>query len=349
MMPRAFAPVLFCSFAALLAIHPAAAAPVSLANKTVHLAIAQDDDAAIYARTLAPYLAKALPGQPAVVVDAAAGRDARAALDVFVATAKSDGTTVLIDNTRPFNPLARDLQTALAEGATLVPIGGNASPGTALVVAVRAFDRLYDEQQPPVIVGGRNPPSPGAETALWGKAYLYWNVRWALAQANTDTLAKALDSGTIDMAALSNADTAQRLVASDRFQILCQSGMLQNGAIDLRPEFLGPLFGDLIANEITDETQNQAYDYWRTVSALGIVAALPQKTPSPIADAFKAAFATATDNPEFQAKFTIAGGLPTAQSAVSVAKMLTALVQSPPRARAAIRDMAAKQGLAAGG
>lgn len=315
---------------------------------TVHLKIASDGMSATYARTLAPYLAAALPDHPAVVVDAATGSD-RALLNAFTAKAKADGSTVMIGRASVFNPLSRDVADALAETAKIKPIGGNADPGSAMIVAVDAFDRLYDNTQRPVTVGGDKPPDAGTETALWGIAYLNWNVHWRLDQPNTAALLKALDSGTIDMASLKDGPTVQNLTSGDRFQVLAQSGVAGKDGVEPRPEFLGPLFGDLIANEIVDDPHQQAYAYWHAYNQLDLIAALPAATPAATLEVFRTAFATASENAEFRAKLTLAGVTPLQQTADNVGGLLKTLQETPVNALAAFHDMAAKQGLDAGG
>jgi hypothetical protein len=92
----------------------------------------------------------------------------------------------------------------------------------------------------------------------------------------------------------------QNLVGSGKFKIVVQSGQLQNGETTGRPDFGdAPLITKLMAGKLKTPVEQQAFDYWASITALDKWVALPPGTPQPIVDTYRGAFKAAFTDPEF--------------------------------------------------
>jgi hypothetical protein len=87
-----------------------------------------------------------------------------------------------------------------------------------------------------------------------------------------------------------------------KFQILAQTGTLQDGKEVPRPEFAdAPLFPELMKGKIKDPIVQKAFDYWQSLVATDKWLALPPNTPAAMVDTYNEAFGKLMKDPEFAA------------------------------------------------
>src|SRR5260221_715516 len=79
-------------------------------------------------------------------------------------------------------------------------------------------------------------PRSGMQMTAWGIEFLDWNAKWVIGYRGTSELMVALERGEIDMTSTGNLFHVQRLLATGKFKVLAQTGMLKNGRRVARPE-----------------------------------------------------------------------------------------------------------------
>ena len=184
------------------------------------------------------------------------------------------------------------------------------------------------------------------EMAAWGREILGWNLKWVIGYRGTNDLFLALERGEIDMSATGNLAPVVKLMASGRFKILVQSGMLKDGRLMSRAEFTeAPLISTLVAGKIGDPIAARAFDYWMAVHAGPEKwLALPPQTPEPIVAAYREAFDKTTLDPEFVERSRKVADDFTPMSHLDVGTWMKTLGSTPDEAIEFISAMTRRQG-----
>ena len=180
-------------------------------------------------------------------------------------------------------------------------IGGAGRGGAVLIINKEAEKRLYDKTQKPAIMGSLiGVARSGMQMTAWGVELLDWNAKWVVGYHATNDLLLALERGEIDMTSTGNLQHFQKLMNLGQFKALAQSGTVQAGKLQARPDFGGaPLFPDMIAAKIDGSTIKGAFDFWTAMTAIDKWVALPPKTPQNFIDAYRTIYAEALRNPDF--------------------------------------------------
>ena len=96
---------------------------------------------------------------------------------------------------------------------------------------------------------------------------------------------------------LSSLNTA---MATGKFEIVAQSGTLENGQIIPRPEYPNaPILSKMLKGKIPDKRGQQAFDYWLNVSEVDKYAALAPGTQPNVIKAYRDAFRKISTDPAF--------------------------------------------------
>src|SRR5690348_3634306 len=218
--------------ALMIAVGPASAQePISFHGKQILMVIGYaaggGTDAA--GRLIAANLGKHLPGSPTIVVQNVPGADGMVALNYIVQQTKPDGLTITMGSGTQIDPLHSRKPQAKYEVGKFNFIGGAGLGGTVLLISNDAAKRIFDKKSDPVIMGALSGmPRSGMQMTAWGKEFLNWNVKWVVGYRGTNDLAVALERGEIDMTATGTVPLVQKLLATGKFKILAQSGMLEN-------------------------------------------------------------------------------------------------------------------------
>jgi len=247
------------------------------------------------------FLEKYLPGSPAVVPRNIPGADGITAMNYMVQQVAPDGATVVAAANTMADPLIWRKPQSQFNPVDFVVIGGGGRGGEVLMIKKEARQRLTDKSAAPVIMGSLGGiPRSGMQMTAWGIEVLGWNAKWVVGYRGTNELTLALERGEIDMTSTANLFLIQRLIATGNFEILCQSGTLKNGALTARPEFGdAPLITKMLEGKIKDPLAAKAFEYWSTIAITDKWLALPPKTPKPIADTYRDAYAKSMSDPDF--------------------------------------------------
>jgi tripartite-type tricarboxylate transporter receptor subunit TctC len=281
----------------------AAADDVSFAGKTISMIIgnAAGSGTDIYGRTLARSLAQHLPGHPSIIVFNQPGASGLIASNNWVKKAKPDGLSVTIGALTELDPGSLLRTRAAYDPSTFKYVGGLSAPSQALFINKDAVARLHDKSATPVVMGAVGETIRGGYyQALWGVAFLGWNVRWVHAYRDTSELRQAMERGEADMSSFGSVRDIQNLLRSGKFSVLSQSGTVRDGKVEPRPE-LGdaPIFSDLVRGHIKDPLAQRAHAYGENVSHVGRWLALPPETPDAIVNVYLKAYEETVRDPEY--------------------------------------------------
>ena len=291
--------------AALLTTCSAASAqePVSFQGKQILMVIGYaaggGTDAA--GRLIAASLGKHLPGQPTIVVQNVPGADGMVALNYIVQQTKPDGLTITMGSGTQIDPLHSRKPQAKYDVAKFNFVGGAGKGGTVLLINKDAKKRIFDKNADPVIMGALSGmPRSGMQMTAWGKEFLDWNVKWVVGYRGTNDLTVALERGEIDMTATGTIPLVQKMLATGKFEILAQSGMLEDGKFVERPDFgKTPIIPHQMVGKIKDPIAQKGFEYWTALNMMDKWLALPPGTPQPIVDVYRKAFQDMGKDPEY--------------------------------------------------
>jgi hypothetical protein len=226
-------------------------------------------------------------------------------------------------------------------------VGGVGRGGSAILISKEAEARLHDRRARPVVMGApAGVPRSGMQMTAWGIEYLGWNARWIVGYRGTNELMLALERGEIDMTSTANLFLLQKLLETGKFKLLVQTGMLRNGTAVPRPDFGdAPVLASLLAGRLADPLAAKAFEYWANIAAMDKWLALPPKSPKPMLDLYRDAYARVAQEPEFieRGRKISDEFLPMSDSEVET--LITRLAAAPPQAIDYIGVLLRKQGL----
>ncbi len=284
-----------------------AADNMSFKGKTITILVGSGTGGStdLSARLIAPFLAKYLPGKPGAVVQNMPGAHNLIALNYFVQRAKRDGSMVSVASSSQTDPINYRVPQSRYDPTTFEIVGGIDLGGTSMIIRNEVLSRLTDKSKPPIAMGTVSGfPHVGMLMTAWGIKFLGWNAKWVSGYGNNSDLSLAMQRGELDMTSLADAWFLQNpaLLDKSKFTIIYQTG--SNGgttsshipAISKVPLFTGAMKGKIGNGKVVQE----AYDYWRDLSYVFKWASLPPKTPAPVVATFRAAYAKAAADPQFQ-------------------------------------------------
>jgi tripartite-type tricarboxylate transporter receptor subunit TctC len=280
-----------------------AAAEVSFKGKTISMVIGSEAGGGTDAtgRLMAPFFERYLPGNPTIVVHNMPGAQGVTALNYIVQQTKPDGLTVIAGANVQASPLTYRKANGIYDPMKFRYIGGIGRGGTVLMIGKAAEARLYDKSQPPLFYGVIDGTRASEQVSVWGIEYLGWNAKVVVGYRGTSAVMLAMERGEVDMGSTGSAFHIKNLLDSGKFRVLSQSGTIENGQFVGRPDFGdAPIFGKLMHEKLTDPVARQAFSYWEAINALDKWVGLTDGTSDEIVDAYRAAFARAIADPEFQ-------------------------------------------------
>jgi tripartite-type tricarboxylate transporter receptor subunit TctC len=289
-------------------IAPAAAQDdLSFAGKTVTMTVGFEAGSGpdLYGRLLGRHLTRYLPGQPGFVVLNQTGAGGVVAMNNWANKSEPNGLSVTIGAQSQTDPDALMRTQAKYDPTTFGYVGGLAAPSQGLFVSKSAVARLHDKSAKPVIMGIVGTTlRTGSYQAVWGAAFLGWNVKWVRGYTTTAELRQAMERGEIDMTSFGATTDLEYLLGTGKFTVVSQSGMVEGGKTVQRP-ILGdtPLISDLVRGKIKDPMAQKAFDYGEYVSQLGFWFALSPRTPDAIIAAYERAFEATLKDARYQSEF----------------------------------------------
>jgi tripartite-type tricarboxylate transporter receptor subunit TctC len=303
----------------------------------------------LYGRILGRSLVRFLPGNPGLLVLNKPGAGGVIALNEWVSKAEPNGLHVTIGGSSQIDLDALSRTKAMYDPAKFKYVGGLAAPSQALFISKDAVARLHDKSAKPVAIGLVGATlRTGHYQALWGAAFLGWNIQWVQGYRLTGELRQALERGEIDMAPFGSSIDIDYLLATGKVTVASQSGAVIDGKWVGRA-VLGsaPIISDLVKGKIKDPLAQKAFEYGENIVQVGMWLALPPGTPDAIVATYVKAFEAATNDPQFQtAWLKIDPDSPVASKA-ELDKLVHALAKAPPEAVEYIQAELRRQGLGA--
>ena len=165
--------------------------------------------------------------------------------------------------------------------------------------------------------------------------------------SGTNDLILALERGEIDMTGTGNLFEIKELLASGKFKILTQSGVMKNGKFGRRPE-LGstPNLAELVQGKIKDPAAREAFRYFNDIVAVDKWMALPPGTPDSVVETYRTAFSEAAADPEFLSKISVVSDEFRAMPYDEVERLIQELATTSDSGIFYINTLMKKQGLA---
>jgi tripartite-type tricarboxylate transporter receptor subunit TctC len=231
------------------------------------------------------------------------GAEGITALNYFVEQVKPDGLTLTMGSSVQIDPLSVRVPQVHYDPAKLHYLGGVGRGGSMMIIDNEASKRIHDPKAEPVVVGSiGGVPRSTMQMAAWGIEYLGWNAKWVVGYRGTSDVMIALERGEVNVTSTGNMFQLAKLLQTGKFQILAQTGTLQDGKEVPRPEFAdAPLFPELMKGKIKDPIVQKAFDYWQSLVATDKWLALPPNTPAAMVDTYNEAFGRLMKDPEFAA------------------------------------------------
>jgi tripartite-type tricarboxylate transporter receptor subunit TctC len=323
--------------------------PLSFKGKTITLIVgsAPGGGTDTSGRLIANFLASHLDGKPNVIVRNIAGAQGMTSMNYFVKQVVPDGLTLTMGATTQADPLNYRKPNVAYDPTKFELIGGVGRGGTVLLIRKDAEARLFDKSKPPAVMGSLGGvPRSGMQTTAWGIAFLGWNAKWVVGYPGTSELFIALERGEIDMTSTANLFQVKKFLDTGKFKILTQSGVMHEGKATPRPEFGGaPVVADMIGDKMQTPVEQQAYNYWSSLTALDKWIALPPGAPAAYVKAYRDAFNTSIGDPEFAELGKKVSEEFEPMLAKDVKYLIDKLGETTPEAMKFIADMLHKQGL----
>ena len=251
-------------------------------------------------RMLSPYFTKYLPGNPTIVVQNVPGAQGFTGQNQFLNRAKPDGLIFTVGSQTQTDPAVYRKANSTYDPTKYTYVGGVVRGSRFLLINKSSLSRLYDKSKPPVIVGATAGPRTGIIMAMWGIEYLGWNARWVTGYRGSNDIMLALERSEVDMTATGTLSSLKAAMATGKFEIVAQSGTLENGQMVPRPEYPNaPILSEMLKGKFPNKRSQQAFEYWLNVSAVDKYAALAPSTPEPVIKAYRDAFRKISMDPAF--------------------------------------------------
>jgi tripartite-type tricarboxylate transporter receptor subunit TctC len=327
-----------------------AAAQESFAPVTMTIGFGAGERPDLYGRILGRSLVRFLPGNPGLLVLNKPGAGGVIALNEWVNKAEPNGSHLTIGGSSQIDLDALTRTKARYDPAKFKYVGGLAAPSQALFVSKDAVERLYDKSAKPVAIGVVGATlRTGHYQALWGAAFLGWNIQWVQGYRITGELRQALERGEIDMAPFGSGVDIDYLLATGKLTITSQSGAVIDGKMMSRPALgSAPLIADLVRGRIRDPLAQKAFEYGENIVQVGMWLALPPATPDAIVATYVKAFEAAIHDPQFQTAWArIDPDSPVAGKA-ELDRLVHELDKTPPEAVEYIQAELKRQGFGLG-
>lgn len=280
-------------------------AEANFSGKTITIVISSNAGGGTdnMARLVGRYLRDYLPGKPAVIYQNIPGAGGIKALNYFVQQAKPDGLTTIVGSASNLDPTVIRNPSVQYDTKKLLMYGGFPAPSGVLILRKDAVKRFGDKSLTPAIMGDENAVRTSDQMAVWGPAYLNWNVRWVLGYPGSSEIILAAERGEVDLVATYERNLIGRLEKSGAFTFVAQTGEPRDGKLVRSARFADvPVFSDLVRDKLKDEREIRAFKAWETLAQVGKWVALPPDTPAEFVDAYRRAFSQLVKDKQFMAE-----------------------------------------------
>jgi hypothetical protein len=275
------------------------------------------------ARLAGRFLSERLPGKPSVIFQNMPGAGGISALNYFVRQAAPDGMTSIVGSAANIDPTTLRNPAVLYNPKSLQMFGGFPAPDGLLILRKDAVGKFNGKSGEPAIMGGEdNGVRTSDQMGIWGPNYLGWKVRWVVGYPGSSEILLAAVRGEIDLLATYDDSIIRPLQETGKFVYPAQLGLSSNGKLIPSSRFPDvPVFEDLMRPHLESPLEIQAFTAWQALADIGKWLALPPGAGPDMVAAYRAAFTSATSDPEFRSEaskilgseFTVASGEETAR------------------------------------
>lgn len=283
----------------------AMAADVDFKGKTITLIITSNTGGGTdnMTRLMGRFLHEYLPGNPTVIYQNIPGAGGIKALNYFTQQVKPDGLTSVVGSGSNLNPTLTRTPSVQYDTKKLLMYGGFPAPSGVLMLRKNAVTRFHDKAQNPAVMGGEHMLRAADQVAVWGPAYLGWNVRWVMGYPGSSEIVLAALRGEVDLVETYERSLISRITQSGDFTFPVQIGDWKNGKLMPSASFPDvPVFSDLVKPKLKTDEEIKAYEAWETLVQAGKWAALPPNTPPEYVAAYRKAFEKMVADPRFLAE-----------------------------------------------
>jgi tripartite-type tricarboxylate transporter receptor subunit TctC len=288
--------------ASLLASTVAADAQVNFKGKVVEVILGSTAGGGTdgTTRLVGSFLEKYLPGNPNMRYRNLPGGHGAKAFNYFMKV-KPDGLTWAGGASSHVDPNSLRKGVTDYDPTKFAYIGGVQRGGSIVVMRKEYKENLTDKSRPAVVVGAVDGDSNWEQMITWGAELLDWNVRFVVGYPGLASMLLATRRGEVHMTGTSNLFALKDMLASGEFVGVAQLGAGASAGDDIgqRSEFAKiPTFNNLVQGKLSGLSA-EAFEFWNALNDMDKWYALPPGTPKEILDAYRAAWAKMTADPEF--------------------------------------------------
>lgn len=300
-------------------------------------------------RLVGDFVARHLPGKPAIVYRNMPGGQGLKALNHFSTRVKADGLSMAGGSQGHIDQAARKQSAVQFDPLALAYFGGLSRGGTMFVIRKTSMPRLETATAKPLVFPAVELASTGPQLALWAKEYLGWNFKIVLGYSGTPAMIMAGLNGEADAMASSSSLQLKPLMESGEFVHVLQMGEMDDaGKVTSRAALAGvPLFTAMIEPKLPADKRD-TFRSWLQAQYLDKFFALPPNTPPAFTAAYTEAFAKAVVDPDFikAARQQFGNDFKHATGPV-MTRMINDLVRSVDTVSTHMQDLRRKHGLPA--
>jgi tripartite-type tricarboxylate transporter receptor subunit TctC len=178
----------------------AIAQDISFKGKTIYVLIGSKPGGGTSgtSRLVGAMIARHLPGDPKVIFQNMPGGGGIKATNYFYNVTKPDGMTLFGQARSKLSPLTLKRRTVKYDTKKLQFIGATGNLGSILLIGKKMQGHLTGKSGKKVVYGSKDSYRTGIQAALWGKAYLGWNIKWVMGYQGSPAVVMAARRSEID-------------------------------------------------------------------------------------------------------------------------------------------------------
>jgi len=242
-------------------------------------------------RVVATGMLKYLPGKPDVLFKNIPRGQGAKALNYFVEKVQPDGLTFATASGSQVYADTMRRKTVRYDPGKFEFIGHLPAAGGVVLVPKALLGRLKDKSQKPLIFGGIRGTRGQSQMAVWGPAYLGWNIRWVVGYLGSSGMNLAFERGETQVTANTNYSVINPFLKSGNYVAISQTGQIKGQGStrsSLYPDV--PLFHKMIQPKLKTAKAKSAFRAWWTMVQVGKYYMLPPKVPANVVKIYRTAF-----------------------------------------------------------
>jgi tripartite-type tricarboxylate transporter receptor subunit TctC len=242
-------------------------------------------------RIIAVGIAKNLPGKPDVIFKNIPAGNGTKSLNYFVEKVQPDGITFATASGSQVYADTIRRKTARYDPEKFEFIGHLPAAGGVVLIPKSMLGRLMDKSQPPLIFGGIRGTRGQSQMAVWGPAFLGWNIRWVVGYLGSSGMNLAFERGETQVTANTNYSVLNPFLKTGKYVALSQTGLIKGDSATRSPLYPDvPLFHKMVLPKLKTAEEKSAFRAWWTMVQVGKYFMLPPKTSADVVKGYRAAF-----------------------------------------------------------